>query len=97
MLTWAYVFITTSQPKKVLRAVRKLAGVAHADALFGNPDVVAIVVGRDIAEMDMVIDRIAKVPVIAATDSKIARWIDGVELPLVPAHRTPTRAGRRSS
>jgi DNA-binding Lrp family transcriptional regulator len=93
--TWAYVFITTRQPKKVLRAVRRLPGVAHADALFGSPDVVAIVVGRDIAEMDAVIDRIAEVPLIAGTDSKVARWIDGVELPLAQAELRPTRARRR--
>jgi DNA-binding Lrp family transcriptional regulator len=93
--TWAYVFITTRQPKKVLRLVRRLPGVAHADALFGSPDVVAIVVGRDIAEMDAVIDRIAEVPLIAGTDTKVARWIDGVELPLARAAVRTTRARRR--
>ena len=85
MATWAYVFITTSQPKKVVRSVRRLVGVVHADALFGSPDVIAIVSGRDIAEMDAVIDRIAKVPFIAGTDSKVARWLDGVELAVQPS------------
>jgi phosphohistidine swiveling domain-containing protein len=85
MATWAYIFITTSQPKKVVRSVRRLAGVVHADALFGSPDVIAIVSGRDIAEMDAVIDRIAKVPFIVGTDSKVARWLDGIELAFRPS------------
>ncbi|CAM3210610.1 Lrp/AsnC ligand binding domain-containing protein [Rhodothermus bifroesti] len=77
MKIWAYVFITTRQPKKVLRAVRQLPGVIHADALFGSPDVVAIVEGEDVAQMDAVIDKIAEVPDVAGTDSKVARWLDG--------------------
>ncbi len=66
MLTWAYVFITSRQPKKVLRLLRRVPGVVHADALFGSPDVIAIVAGHDIAEMDAVIDRIAAIPLVAA-------------------------------
>ena len=62
MVTSAYVFIASRQPKKVLRAVRRIDGVIHADALYGTPDVVAIVAGADIAAMDAVIDRIADVP-----------------------------------
>lgn len=31
--------------------------------------------------MDAVIDRIAEISDIVATDSKVARWIDGVEFP----------------
>lgn len=81
MKTWAYVFITTRYPKNVLRRVRKIEGVLHADALFGNPDLVAIVAGEDIANMDAVIDRIAEIEDISATDSKVARWIDGVGPP----------------
>ena len=94
MSTWAYVFITTRQPKKVLRAVRKIAGVVHADAVFGSPDIIAIVAGREIAEMDAVIDRIAEIRLIAGTDSKVARRIDDVEPPIVGAARP---RGRRSS
>lgn len=89
--TWAYVFITTRQPRKVLRVVRRIPGVVHADALFGSPDLIAIVSGRDIAAMDAVIDRIAEVRDIAATDSKVARWIDGVELPLTKARASRKR------
>jgi hypothetical protein len=82
MRAWAYVFITTRQPKRVLRLVRKIPGVIHADAIFGSPDVIAIVEGSDIAGMDAVIDRIADVPDVTGTDSKVARWIDGRELPI---------------
>ncbi len=77
MNVWAYVFISTHQPKKVVRVVRQIPGVLHADALLGSPDVIAIVEGADVGTMDAVIDRIAAVPDIAATDSKVARWVDG--------------------
>jgi DNA-binding Lrp family transcriptional regulator len=73
---WAYVFITTKEPRKVVQSIRKIPGVAKADALFGSPDVVAIVGGTDISNMDTVIDRIAENPLVAGTDSKVARWID---------------------
>src|SRR5512140_1621062 len=76
MPVWAYVFITSRNPKRVLRRVRRISGVIHADALFGSPDVVAIVQGTDIPTMDAVIDRIALVKDIVATDSKVARVID---------------------
>jgi hypothetical protein len=59
------------------------------------PDVIAIVAGRDIAEMDAVIDRIAEVRLIAATDSKVARWIDGIELPLSSTQRPRAPLARR--
>ena len=81
MSVWAYVFITSRQPKRALRQVRRIPGVVHADALFGSPDLIAVVRGRDIASMDAVIDRIADVPDVTGTDSKVARWIDGVEFP----------------
>ena len=76
MKVWAYVFITTKQPRKVVQAIRKIPGVVKADALFGTPDTIAVVEGDDIAAMDAVIDRIVEVPEVAATDSKVARWID---------------------
>ncbi len=76
MKTWAYVFITTTQPRKVVQALRQLEGVVKADALFGTPDVIAIVEGNDIGSMDAVIDRIVGVPGILGTDSKVARWIE---------------------
>ena len=76
MKVWAYIFITTRDPRKVTQAIRKIPGVTKADALFGNPDVIAIVEGNDISSMDAVIDRIAENPLVGSTDSKVARWID---------------------
>ena len=73
---WAYVFISTRQPRKVVQAIRKIPGVVKADALLGTPDAIAIVEGDDIASMDAVIDRIVEVPEVAGTDSKVARWIE---------------------
>jgi hypothetical protein len=81
MQTWAYVFITTRYPKRTLPRVRSIPGVIHADALFGSPDIIAIVLGDDIAAMDAVIDRIAELPDVVGTDSKVARWLDGVGPP----------------
>jgi hypothetical protein len=81
-MVWAYIFITTRYPKNVLRKVRKIKGVVHADAIFGNPDIIAIVSGKDIAAMDSVIDRIAEIPEIISTDSKVARLIDDVTFPI---------------
>lgn len=76
MKVWAYVFITTNQPRKVVQAIRQIPGVVKADALFGTPDAIAIVEGDDIAAMDAVIDRMVEVPGILGTDSKVARWIE---------------------
>ena len=76
MKAWAYVFITTNQPRKVVQAIRQIPGVVKADALFGTPDAIAIVEGDDIASMDAVIDRMVEVPGMLGTDSKVARWID---------------------
>lgn len=58
MKVQAYVFIDTENPgpKRIVAEVRKIAGVVRADALFGTPDVIAIVEGEDIAKMDAVID-----------------------------------------
>jgi len=76
MNVWAYVFITTREPKKLVRTIRTIPGVVKADALLGTPDAIAIVEGHDIKSMDTVIDRIVEVPGVLATDSKVARWID---------------------
>jgi DNA-binding Lrp family transcriptional regulator len=54
MKVWAYVFITTKQPRKVVQAIRQIPGVVKADGLFGSPDAIAIVEGEDIASMDAV-------------------------------------------
>jgi DNA-binding Lrp family transcriptional regulator len=73
--SWAYVFITTREPRKVVQSIQKIKGVVKADALFGTPDVIALVEGSDIGAMDSVIDGIALVPKVQGTDSKVARWI----------------------
>ena len=78
---WAYVFISSRHPKRLLPRVRDIAGVVHADALFGTPDVIAIVEGQDIKSMDEVIDRIAELDGVLATETKVARWLDGVGPP----------------
>jgi hypothetical protein len=81
MTVWAYVFITSRHPKRLLPQVRRLGGVIHADALFGSPDIIAIVAGEDVKRMDEVIDAIAELPDVAGTDSKVARWLDGIGPP----------------
>jgi DNA-binding Lrp family transcriptional regulator len=75
---WAYVFVDTENPgpKRIVREIRALEGVVRADALFGTPDTAVIVEGGDLAEMDAVIDRIAELPGVLDTDSRVARWID---------------------
>jgi hypothetical protein len=72
---WAYVFVTTREPRKVVQSIRKIRGVVKADALFGTPDVIALVEGSDIGTMDAEVDKIALVPNVQGTDSKVARWI----------------------
>jgi len=75
---WAYVFVDTENPgpKRVVRAIRRVPGVVRADALLGTPDIIAIVEGNDLAEMDGVIDQIAELPGVLDTESKVARWIE---------------------
>jgi DNA-binding Lrp family transcriptional regulator len=74
----AYVFVDTENPgpRRVCQAIRLLPGVVRADALFGTPDVLAIVEGDDLAAMDAVIDRIVEIPGVVDTESKVARWIE---------------------
>jgi Lrp/AsnC ligand binding domain len=81
MMVWAYVFITSRQPKRLLPRVRSISGVVHADALFGSPDIIAIVAGDNIKVMDEVIDQIAELSDVVATDTKVARWLDGIGPP----------------
>ncbi len=76
MTVWAYIFITTRQPRKGVQALRKIPGVVKADALLGTPDAIAIVEGEDLAQMDAVIDHIVEIPKVVATDSKVACWIE---------------------
>ena len=53
--------------------IHAIPGVIQTDALFGVPDIIAIVEGDDIALIDVIIDEIAELPVVIATESKIAR------------------------
>jgi DNA-binding Lrp family transcriptional regulator len=77
MKAQAYVFIDTENPgpKRIVGEVRKISGVVRADALFGTPDVIAIVEGDDIAKMDAVIDQIAELSGVRDTDSRVVRWV----------------------
>ena len=73
----AYVFVDTENPgpKRVVRQIRSLDGVVRADALLGTPDIVVIVEGSDIAEMDAVID-LVELEGVLETESKVVRWIE---------------------
>ncbi len=79
--TWCYVFITSRHPKRLLPRIRAISGVIHADALFGSPDIIAIVEGEHIKQMDEVIDEIAEQDDVLAIDTKVARWLDGIGPP----------------
>jgi len=81
MKSWSYIFITSRQPKKLLPKVRAIQGIIHADALFGQPDIISIASGEDISSMDSFIDRIAELPEVDKTDTRVAKWIDGVGPP----------------
>ena len=77
MKTQAYVFIDTVNPgpKRIVKLVREIQGVVRADALFGTPDIIALVEGDDIAAMDAVIDRIVEIEGVVDTESKVLRWV----------------------
>lgn len=72
-----YVFIDTQNPgpRRVCQAVRKLRGVVRADALFGVPDVIAIVEGSDLSDVDAVIDRIVEIDGVIDSETHVARPI----------------------
>lgn len=78
MTVQAYVFVSTKNPgpRSACKAIRRLKGVVRADALFGGPPVIAIVEGRDLAEMDAVIDAIVEIPQVTDTESHVVRPID---------------------
>jgi hypothetical protein len=73
----AYVFVDTTNPgpKRVVKLLREISGVVRADALFGTPDIVALVEGDDVAAMDAVIDRIVEIDGVVDTESKVVRWV----------------------
>jgi len=49
--------------------------VVRADALFGTPDIVAIVEGGDIGKVDAAIDQIAELSGVQDTNSKVIRRV----------------------
>jgi hypothetical protein len=49
---------------------------------LGILDIIAIAVGDNINLMDEVIDRISELEDVSATDTKVARWLDGVARPI---------------
>ena len=73
----AYVFVDTKNPgpQHLVGKVRKIPGVICADALFGVPDIIALVEGQDIAKMDVVIDQIVELKGVLDTESKVVRWV----------------------
>jgi len=44
--------------------------------LFGGPSVIAIVEGRDLAEMDAPIDAIVHLPMVVGTETHVVRQIE---------------------
>jgi hypothetical protein len=74
----AYVFVSTTNPapRTACKANRRLPGVVRADAMFGGPAAVAIVRGRDLAEMDAPIDAIAHLPTVNDTETHVVRPIE---------------------
>ena len=77
MTVQAYVFIDTKNPgpKRIVTEIRKVPGVVRADALFGVPDIIALVEGDDIAGMDGVIDTIVELDGVLDSESKVVRWV----------------------
>jgi DNA-binding Lrp family transcriptional regulator len=73
----AYVFVDTTNPgpKRIVKRLREIPGVVRADALFGLPDILALVEGDDVAAMDEVIDRIVEIDGVIDTESKVVRWV----------------------
>jgi hypothetical protein len=48
----------------------------RADALLGEPPVVAIIEAEGFAALDLVIDRIRSLPAVAETDTHVVRAVD---------------------
>ncbi len=73
----AYVFVTTGSPgaKRVVVHVRRVPGVLRADALFGAPDIMALIEGESIEQLDHVIDGIGALDGVVESETKIIRWV----------------------
>lgn len=77
MKVQAYVFLDTENPgpMRIVKEIRKIPGVVRADALFGIPDIVALVEGDDLGAMDDVINRIVELDGVIDSESKVIRWV----------------------
>jgi DNA-binding Lrp family transcriptional regulator len=77
MTVQSYVFIDTRNPgpKLIVKEIRKIPGVTRADALFGVPDIIALVEGEDIAAMDAAIDAIVEIDGVIDSETKVVRWV----------------------
>jgi DNA-binding Lrp family transcriptional regulator len=77
MTVQAYVFLDTENPgpMRIVKEVRKIAGVVRADALFGVPDIIALVEGEDLGSMDEVINQIVELDGVIDSESKVIRWV----------------------
>ena len=73
----AYVFLDTVNPgpMRIVKEVRKIPGVVRADALFGVPDILALVEGDDLGILDEVINRIVELDGVVDSESKLIRWV----------------------
>ncbi len=70
----AYVFVSTKagKAKTAAQRITKLAGVKLADCCWGRPDVVAFVEVPNAKTLDgLVLNKIAKVPGVEATETHI--------------------------
>ena len=77
MKVQAYVFLDTVNPGplRIVKKVRKIPGVVRADALFGVPDILALVEGDDLGILDEVINRIVELDGVVDSESKVIRWV----------------------
>jgi DNA-binding Lrp family transcriptional regulator len=73
----AYVCVDTTNPdpKRIVKLLREIPGVVRADALFGTPDIVALVEGDDVAALDAVIDQMVEIDGVIDTETKVVRWV----------------------
>ena len=70
----AYIGVLTKagQAKKATERIIKLAGVKQADCCWGRPDVIVFVEVADARALDtLVVDKIAKVPGVEATETHL--------------------------
>lgn len=72
----AYIFIKLTSfyredMKKAVKSVRKIKGVKEADAVFGNIDIIATVMFKDIEEIKKVIEDIYATGMVRDTDTRI--------------------------